>query len=45
VFVLDATNKNFVDHLARAHQEAAAGATPSRERSDIARAPTDAVQR
>jgi hypothetical protein len=45
VFVLDATNKNFVDHLARAHQEAAAGATPSRERSDIARVPSDAVQR
>jgi hypothetical protein len=45
VFVLDATNKNFVDHLARAHQEAASGATPSRERSDIARVPSDAVQR
>jgi hypothetical protein len=45
VFVLDATNKNFVDHLARAHQEAAAGPAPSRERSDIARVPNDAVQR
>jgi len=45
VFVLDATTKNFVDHLARAHQEAAAGENPSRERSDIARVPSDAVQR
>ncbi len=45
VFVLDATNKNFVDHLARAHQEAAAASPAPGERSDIARAPSDAAQR
>lgn len=46
VFVLDAASTKFVDHLARAHQEAAASPTaPPRDRSDIARVPSDTVPR
>ncbi len=43
VFVLDAAGRDFVDHLARAHQEAAA--PPAQPQSDIARLPSAAVKR
>ncbi len=45
VFVLDAAGRDFVDHLARAHQEAATIPSVARERSDIARLPDSAVHR
>jgi len=45
VFVLDAAGKDFVEHLARAHQEAAAGAAPTGVPSDIARLPDGSIQR
>lgn len=45
VFVLDAAGKDFVEHLARAHQEAATGTAPAGVPSDIARLPDDSIQR
>jgi hypothetical protein len=46
VFVLDAAGRDFVDHLARAHQEAAGGSSPANAAgSDIARLPGAAIQR
>jgi thiol-disulfide isomerase/thioredoxin len=45
VFVLDAARQDFVDHLARAHKEAAAGAVPAGMQSDIARLPDDSIRR
>lgn len=45
VFVLDAAGKDFVEHLAKAHQEAATGTAPAGVPSDIARLPNDSIQR
>ncbi len=45
VFVLDAAGKDFVGHLARAHQEAASGTTTAGNQSDIARLPDDSLRR